>query len=251
MQIYKQSDPRWGNLKINGTKSTLANYGCFICSLASLADITPDEALRKLEKAGAFNKDLIISEKAAKALNLEYDPVKRSSDFQPSHTCIVEVDYKPATSQKDQHFCVYFTDGTIGDPIDGSIKKNPYRIISFRLFKPKQAEIDWKKKYEEATELADEAREECVRLQKQLDKLEADHLKELLPMQQDIEELKSQISNLQADNWNLDQEKRRVVNENNLLKQEISRLDAIQGLNIEKTTIPQAVAFLLSVIFKK
>jgi hypothetical protein len=247
--MFKQGDQKWANLKINGTSSTMKNYGCFITCLAELAGITPPEALKTLEKGKAFSGDLIISDKAAKALNLELDPIRRSADFKPNHTCIVEVDYKPETSAKDQHFCVYFPDGTIGDPIDGKVKKNPYRIISFRLFKAKET-IDWKKKYEDAEELAEEAREDCARIQKQLDNLETDHLKELLPMQQDIDELKRQLSTEQTISYNLNQTNQNLVTKNNDLKNEVDRLNNIQGLNVEKTSVPNAVKFLLEVIFK-
>jgi hypothetical protein len=255
MEIYKQGDPRWGKMKINGTSSTLSGYGCFICSLASLAGMTPPEALTRLEKAGAFNRDLIISDKAALALGLEYTPPARSADFNPTFVCIVEVDYKPETTQKEQHFCVYFPDGKIGDPIDGKIKKNPYRIISYRLFKEKK---NWEALYnqalkdqKQAEELAEEAREECAKLQKQLDQLEEAHLKELLPAQQDIEELKSENAKLkyQVDFYreHLEEDERKIE----AFSKEIERLEAIQTRDIQNTTIPQAFSFLLSVITKK
>jgi len=249
MEIFCQKDSRWGKLKINGTNSTMANCGCKVCTSASLAGITPDEALKMLEQGKAFDRDLLYDDRVAEVLGLEFDPKRRSADFKPSHICMVEVDYKPTTSNVDQHFCVYFPDGTIGDSIDGKIKKNPYRIISFRLFKPKEV-IDWKKKYEEAVDKFDEAVGECARLQKQLDNLEKDHLKELLPAQQDVEKLMRQLSTEQTTSYNLNQTNQNLTTMNNDLKNEVDRLNNIQGLNVEKTTVPNAVKFLLEVIFK-
>lgn len=253
--MYSQNDKRWSNLKINGTSSTIGRFGCFVVSLAELAGMPPPEALKLLERGGAFNKDLIISDKAAKALNLDFDPTRRSDDFKPTHTCVVEVDYKPSTPAPDQHFCLAFTDGTIGDPIDGKIKKNPYRVISYRLFKTRE---NWKDKLDQAEKIIEEknaiieeTREECARLQKQLDKLEEDHLKELIPMQEDITTLENQIDSLKFENGVLNETKEKLLSENTQLKEEINRLNNIQGLNVEKTSVAEAVKFLLEVIFKK
>lgn len=117
---------------------------------------------------------------------------------------------------------------------------------------------DWKKKYEEAQEIIEETRNECARLQKQLDDFDVSRLRELIPMQADITTLEKQLDekNLQL----------RTCDENNLslvgkalelektitqLKGEVERLNNLQGLNVEKTTIGQAVKFLLEVALKK
>lgn len=137
MKYYSQRDPKWANLKLGNSNSTIGRYGCFLTSLAMLAEIPPDQANEKLKKEGAFSKDLIISDKAADALGLEYSPPARSAHFVPYYDCIAEVDFNPATARKEQHFVVYLTDGRIVDPWDlnPKPKKNPYNIISIRLFK--------------------------------------------------------------------------------------------------------------------
>lgn len=119
--------------------------------------------------------------------------------------------------------------------------------VSDCLGKLEQALKDQK----QAEELAEEAREECAKLQKQLDKIEEAHLKELLPAQQDIEELKSENAKLkyQVDFYreHLEEDERKIE----AFNKQINRLEAIQTRDIQNTTIPQAFSFLLSVITKK
>jgi len=133
MEILQQRDPRWANIKLGFGTTTIGSHGCFLTDLSMMAGITPDKANEILKKAGAFNKDLIISDKAAKALGLEYYPPPRSEAFNCSHTCIAEVDFNPATTTKEQHFVVLQPDGTQLDSWTGKTSK--YRIISIRVFR--------------------------------------------------------------------------------------------------------------------
>lgn len=100
-----------------------------------LAGITPDKANDILKQALAFNGALIISDKAAKALGLDYSPPPRSKQFQPYRLCIAEVDFSPSPGEQ-QHFVVYDPDNRIFlDPWTGS--KEPfskYEVVSYRLF---------------------------------------------------------------------------------------------------------------------
>jgi len=142
MKYYSQLDPRWANLNLGFSNSKIKDFGCFLCCLSMLSETPPDQANEKLKQAKAFYKDLIISEKAAPALNLEYTPPPQKNP--PNHDCIVEVDYNPRTARKEQHFCVYLTSGKVVDPYDKTPqpKKNPYKIISFRYFKNKNTTMN-------------------------------------------------------------------------------------------------------------
>jgi len=135
---YSQRDPLWANLKINGTNSTMRDYGCFITSLAMMAEISPKEALKKLEENGGLYKDLVISEKACQILGLDYiktDAYLKSP--QPMNLpCIAEVDFSPKEG-KQTHFVVYLGEGKIIDSFDGKEKKNPYPITNYRNIFPK------------------------------------------------------------------------------------------------------------------
>ena len=133
--MLNQRNPKWRNIKLGFGKSTIGSHGCFLTCLSYLAGTTPDKANEILKKANAFHKDLIISDRAAKALGLKYRPPARSVYYNPQSICIAEVDFSPAPG-KQQHFVVWNGDGTISDPWDAKTKKNKYRIISFRLFDP-------------------------------------------------------------------------------------------------------------------
>ena len=119
------------------------------------ADTTPDKANEILKEAGAFSKDLIISSKASKALDLEYNPPARSETFQPDHICIAEVDFSPAPG-KQQHFVVFDPFKRVFiDPYYGrEVPLKTYKIISIRLFKPKEMDI-YKKTILSTTPLLD------------------------------------------------------------------------------------------------
>lgn len=130
--MYNQRNKKWADLKINGTNSTMGSYGCFITSLAWLAGIKPDEALHKLEKGGGLSRDLVLSEKSAEILGLDYFPPARSPELSVSYTCIAEVDFS-TNPGKQQHFVVLEPDGTQLDPWTGLTSNYP--IVTKRLFR--------------------------------------------------------------------------------------------------------------------
>ncbi len=57
---YKQGDPKWKNIVINGTKSTLGRYGCTITIIGDLFNKTPRETNTWLKSLGAFQGDLVL-----------------------------------------------------------------------------------------------------------------------------------------------------------------------------------------------
>lgn len=137
-EIYSQRDPRWKDIKLGFGETTIGSHGCFLTSLSMMVKQTPDKVNEILKKAGAFNKDLIISERAAEALGLGYDGRDYNINNMPKYSpSIKEVDMSPAPG-KQQHFVLRVIEGkqvyTI-DPWDGKKKgRNAYQFVSYRRF---------------------------------------------------------------------------------------------------------------------
>lgn len=132
---FSQKDERWKKLKINKTNLTLETHGCFICALSSLLDQTPDITLEALNNANSFNSDgFLLSDVAAKSLGLKYmGKSKTKPTFYPT---IAETDHYKDKGYP-QHFFTVVDKSRISDPLDGCEKDNPYKIVSYRLFKTK------------------------------------------------------------------------------------------------------------------
>lgn len=115
------------------TNTTIGKSGCFITALGMLAGITPPEVNTQITQKGGYSGASIVSDQAAKTLGLEFN----GKTTAPQNTvCIAETNhYAPSYPQ---HFFVWLGDGNIIDSLNGQKKKNPYHIVSYRLFKPKQ-----------------------------------------------------------------------------------------------------------------
>jgi len=138
MKQYSQKDKKWRNIKVGFGNQTCYSVGCFLCSLSMIAEIEPPEANELLKKNGGYSGNLIKSAEAGEALGLEYEGRIYKN---PDYPCIIEVDFIPETSKKDQHFVVMTDPTHILDPLNYPVKekKNPYPIVSYRLFnKPNQ-----------------------------------------------------------------------------------------------------------------
>ena len=148
MKYYSQKNPRWRWQKLGTCKQNIGQVGCFVTSLANLADteiVDPRgikreanpsivdwvATVKKLYTGGC----LVVSKKFAKLLKLEYHG---KAYKRPSYPCIMETNYYRKYGVP-QHFCVIFPDGDIIDPLDLFPKKkaNKYahHIVSYRLFK--------------------------------------------------------------------------------------------------------------------
>ena len=138
---YSQRDWRWRWKRLGNSWSTIGGYGCFLTSLSMMVGKRPDEVNEILKKAGAFNKDLIISEKAAMALNSKYTGKEYDIDKPPSWSpSIKEVDMSPAKG-KQQHFCLRVIENGIRyiiDPWTGQRQRITfYPFVSYRCFRNK------------------------------------------------------------------------------------------------------------------
>lgn len=136
--IYNQRDPRWANVYMGTTRSTIGNYGCLISCVASgLTDAgkgyTPETlnawlTLNKgyingnyfvytsIDRLGVtqFVKLIDCTNVAAPVADL--DARVAAGDF-----VIVEVDFNPNTVAIDQHWVRYIGGGQMVDPWVGDI----------------------------------------------------------------------------------------------------------------------------------
>jgi lysozyme len=134
---YSQRDIRWRFKFLGNSWSTIGSYGCKLCSLSMMVNKTPPEVNELLKKGGAFMKDLIIDEVAAKVLGLDYlgkdTNINNEPQFSPT---IKEVKFNGY-----QHFVLrLFENGqkSILDPWDGQRKRiDFFPFVSYRKFKIK------------------------------------------------------------------------------------------------------------------
>lgn len=132
---YSQRDPRWANVKLGFGSTTIGSHGCFVTSLSMMVNKRPDEVNEILKKNGGFNGDLVVSEKAAQALGLEYFgkeyDINKVPDWYPN--------IKEVRMNGYQHFVLrIFEDGKkfIIDPWTGTRQRiDLYPFKSYRLFK--------------------------------------------------------------------------------------------------------------------
>lgn len=137
MNILNQRDIRWKNVLINGTTSTIGNYGCTLTCLAMLADTTPDVVASKLD----FSVDRIIWTSINKtdlpirfpdmgrAYSYDNDKVKEAID--KNGGCLVEVDFDGVISTpNDRHWVLFVGGGKAYDPWTGTeILTTKYSIL--------------------------------------------------------------------------------------------------------------------------
>lgn len=137
MEILSQRDIRWKNKTINGTTSTIGDYGCTLTCLAMLADTTPDIVEGKLE----FSVDRIIWTSINKTdlpirfpdmgRVYSYDNDKVKEAIEKNGGCLVEVDFDGITSTpNDRHWVLFVGKGKAYDPWTGTeILTTKYPIL--------------------------------------------------------------------------------------------------------------------------
>lgn len=144
LEIYSQRDPRWSGVPLGfSKKTTIGSHGCFVTCFAMMVRKEPHIVNQILKEANAFggpDRDLIISERAAKALGMEYFGKETNIDNVPNmEISIKEVDMSPAPG-KQQHFVIRIAGDkdkkVIIDPWTGKIEPiGFYPFVSYRLFK--------------------------------------------------------------------------------------------------------------------
>ena len=130
MQTYSQKDKAYGKRIIPRSNLTMANYGCYITSIAMLAQKHPTELLQN----GLFaNGGYIYSSRAAKAVGLAY---KGATRMPPKKGWCIGVTNKYAPKWPTHFLLVNPSEGLMVDPlkINPKVEKLTYRISQYRLF---------------------------------------------------------------------------------------------------------------------
>ena len=140
--IYNsQLDPRWKNARLGPSNLTVGGYGCFICSLCTLAQVDASKLIFHKENHKFITKGgLLISPYAAKHVGMETKSSRSGQGLDEpmpdkDAPCIAITEH-----YKDKgiptHFFVYLGDDMIIDPLDRKPipKRNPYKIKRYRHF---------------------------------------------------------------------------------------------------------------------
>jgi len=217
---FLQTDPKWGNEKLGYSQTTISANGCFVTSLAMLSDTPPNFVNNQLKNKNGFSgasKNLVISEKAADILNLEYHGKSASK---PSYDTIAEV-YVP----KGQHFIVVLADGTQVDPLG----KGNYKIKNYRLFKRKEnmsceIELEKNRRWLKAR------KEQVAELEKENKKLKSDieywqekyktYFRYLANRKKQVAELEKLVKELKEKGQEIPKELQKLINEISKFKEE-------------------------------
>lgn len=134
---YSQHTPGYKAIKLGTCNDSLWQSGCFLTSFCNIGkelewfDYTPIAMNKLFIKEKLFsNGCLLVCPTVAKHFGLTYQKVTKD----PGILCIAETNkYAPSVPQ---HFFAY-EKGMILDPLDADPKwkKNPYPLVSFRVFK--------------------------------------------------------------------------------------------------------------------
>jgi hypothetical protein len=141
MIILKQSDPRWGALKIGNSNLTIGGYGCLITSISMLSDwygMFRDPAWMAKYLSFTPGGLLLWQSVTASKLPLKFvyryysrdDAKIKSILLSKDGSCVLQVKYGTG-----YHWVVLVGYSKlygykIADPIDGKIKWNPYKEIT-------------------------------------------------------------------------------------------------------------------------
>lgn len=205
MTYYSQKDPRWASERI-GTcpNETIGKSGCKITCLASFCGKTPSEVNKIIPYvSGCLTEDV----SAAKALGLQ---LLGKTTVKPDFDCIAETDHFKIIGVS-QHFFILLVDGRCVDPLDAIPvpKKNPYRIVSYRLFKPLLVKAPMEKEFIKAiSELTGEDYGSNLNENEQKDA--AKRIKEI---QKEREELRKTLETLDSENNNIEKELEKLERE--------------------------------------
>lgn len=126
---YRQNDPLWANRRLGTGNVTIGSHGCYITCLAMLTGLTPPEVN---DRAVYTDKDLVVADKTAKVLGLDFNDDRSRAIKYPT---IAEV-----VMPKGQHFVVVDANGLQYDPLTGSTTRK-YTIKSWRNISPKAQAI--------------------------------------------------------------------------------------------------------------
>lgn len=143
--MYSQKDTRWSNIKLGTGKYTVGRAGCYIVSLCNLLiekdiiNLTPKDMNELCLRKGFYaNNDMLKSLEIAEYFKLNY----KNTGVNPKKICIAETNHY-ASSGVPKHFFLLYSNNTIIDPLKNpaTVRKNPYKIVSYRVFTKKDIPI--------------------------------------------------------------------------------------------------------------
>ena len=165
--MYSQKDPKWKDIKLGSCKDTIGQSGCFITSFCNLLNdgTTPKKLNTYLKDKSLYESGCMFNAShTAQYFRMTYEKTTKKPDID----CIFETDHYKSKGVP-QHFCLIRPDGKIIDPLDlyPDWKDNPYKIISYRVFK-KEIIIDPMDELKKEIEKLKEEKEGLLNLISQL-----------------------------------------------------------------------------------
>ena len=136
----------WKNNRL-GTcpDETFGSAGCKLFSLCMAYSLDPIATNQLFIDKGVYSSGCKIDDStAARVLGVKYEG--KTTAYQNS-ICIAETNHYENMGIP-QHFFVWLGNGRIIDPLNGTEKNNSYKIISFRLFRPKEESMEWSRFHE-------------------------------------------------------------------------------------------------------
>lgn len=193
MIIYSQRDPKWKDQKM-GT-GTLGQYGCLVTSISMLSGISPDILNSKIKEVNGYSGNNLIWEKLDLIKGLDF--IKRVRVYENDQVaanlpCLVEVDGSPIGGVT--HWVLYTGNQKCLDPWDGTQKAtSSYKPIGYAVVKS----------------LSEPTTESAVSSPQA--KIEIGKLNTGTPYETDrgimeLQALKSNLSDLDRNNYNLGQD---------------------------------------------
>ncbi len=234
-------------------RTTISKSGCYLTSIAMLAEIEPPELNRRFKVAGVYKGCLINSLKAAQELGMTY----AKTYHRPDIVCIAETDHYRKIGIP-QHFFVLFPDGRMIDPLDPAPKKNYYHIVSYRIFtkimKEKYKKFAKKrglKTFEDAVKYGYKKNKSENELEDRIKKLKSETRRlveslrdELVQCREDKTKLSKTISGYHG--------KVKILQETiDGLEEELKKKDALIKRNAKDSSILDSLAFLLKTILNR
>lgn len=140
---YSQKDPKWAGIQLGVCKNeTIGKSGCAITSLCNFFVSTssnqekenPKEMNEWCKKNAYVQGCLLNMSTFAKLRKMTYEKVLKKPKVEK---CLAETDYYKKSGVPQHFFLWRSKDGKIVDPLDKKPdwKKNPYPIVSWRVFK--------------------------------------------------------------------------------------------------------------------
>lgn len=143
MKQLSQRDPQWRNQQLGSSSTTIGSHGCLITAIAMATNLTPPEVNDRLNSVGGYqNGNLVIWGAINNAIShaqfvwrgYSYDNSEVSKSIERNGFCLVEVDFQPETTAKEQHWVLYVGNQEMIDPWDGRKKKtNIYPATGYAI----------------------------------------------------------------------------------------------------------------------